>query len=76
MSMHELLESFEPETDPERRSWQVFLAMAWALFPAATVPELVHNAIALAPRGIEVDRGLVEAVALEMLLARGPEGAE
>lgn len=73
MHFPQLLEQFEPETDPMRRHWQIMLAMAWALCPRATVDEAVHNAITFGGRGIEVDRRLVEAVALDTLLARGPE---
>lgn len=75
MHLPQLLEQFEPETDPMRRHWQVYLAMAWSTVPAATVPELVDWAIVLGGRGCRVERRLVESVALDMLFARGGDGA-
>lgn len=75
MHLPQLLEQFEPETDPARRHWQVHLAAAWSMLPAAPVPVLVDWAIRLAGRGTEADRRLVEAVALDMLLAQEGEDA-
>ncbi len=75
MTLPQLLDQFEPETDPDRRSAQIMLCLARTVLPHATISELVDFAILAAGRGssIEGKRDLIEAVALEMALARGPE---
>lgn len=64
-----VLQSSDPEPDPEREGWRVLLALAQTLLPRGSVDELVELAASLAPAECAgVDRRLVQDVALTMTL--------
>lgn len=61
-----ILDACEPESDPDRRGAQVYVAVARSMWPRAGLPELVAKVGLLDPQAAGLNPALLADVALRM----------